>query len=127
MIRARLLYLPAFNYPESPPPLRGGRGRLYWQRGECGINQVDAAYYVTLYRDYSRRRIAARGFRYCKVRYGIGLSDRAVGDTVSECIPDGGSVEGQSVRGNLGRADHAVAQILNELIRSSELGHYRAQ
>jgi hypothetical protein len=44
--------------------------------------------------------------------------DRAMCNPISERIANGGLVEIHSVRGNLGRADHALAQVLNELVRS---------
>src|SRR5438128_7190204 len=37
-----------------------------------------AAYYITLYSDYGRRRVASGGFFYGKLRYGIGLGDHSI-------------------------------------------------
>jgi hypothetical protein len=72
----------------------------------------NAAYYVAGYCYYLGSAVASRGFFYGKVRYRIGLGDRAVRNTIAEGIADRVLVGMKAIRRNLGHSDNPVANVI---------------
>ena len=77
----------------------------------------DAAYYVTAYSYYFGGAVAAGSVFYGKVGYAVRLYDHAMGSPAIEGVADGVLVGQEAVRADFWRADHALAQILDEQVR----------
>lgn len=77
----------------------------------------EAAYYLALYSYYLGGAVAPRGFFYSQVGYAVGLCDHAMRHAAGEHIADRGLVRMETIGVDFRRANHALAQIVDELQR----------
>lgn len=107
----------AIRQPREPARSHAKRKVLPFNVAGRNVLLRIARYYFTAYSYYLSRAVAGHGI-LCQIGYAVGLYDDAVGGVVAEGVTDRGAVGMKAIRANLGLANDAAAEIMQEVHRA---------